>query len=47
MKGTVLTFMIVTKFKRMQKKILELINEFNEGARFKSNIKKSVVFLYT
>ena len=28
------------------KKLLELINEFNEVARYKINIQKSVVFLY-
>ena len=28
------------------KKLLDLINEFNKVARYKNNIKKSVVFLY-
>ena len=29
------------------KKLLELINEFSKVARYKINIQKSVVFLYT
>ena len=33
--------------KEANKKLLELINEFSKVARYKSDIQKSVVFLYT
>ena len=33
--------------KDSSRKLLELINEFSKVARYKINIQKSVVFLYT
>ena len=37
----------IENMKDSARKLLELINEFNEVARYKINIQKSVVFLYT